>query len=196
MTVTGIFAIILTVIFLLDTFVFVPKGTKIWTKEHALNGDKTGYITQALKLDYTKIIKGQVWRLFSQVFLHVGVLHIAFNILAILIVGYALESTVGWVKTICCFFFSALFSGIIMAFGLKFDDGEGASTGIYGMIALYMVLAVKEHTVFFSNLHWIFVLVLGIYTVMGMVLSKIDRLEHFTGFAGGLLYSIVLLFLL
>jgi rhomboid protease GluP len=196
MIATIILVSIIALMFVLDTFIFVPKGTKIFTKEHLLAGDKVGYITKALKLDYTKIIKGQVWRLFTQVFLHVGIFHIAFNSLALLIVGYALETTIGWQKTILGFFFSAFFSGLIMAFGLKFEDGEGASTGIYGLIAMYIMVAIKEHNLLFSNLSWIFVAILGIYTVVGMLLSKIDRWEHSTGFIGGIIYSVFILHLI
>jgi membrane associated rhomboid family serine protease len=119
-----------------------------------------------------------------------------FNSLALLIVGYALETTIGWQKTILGFFFSAFFSALIIAFGLKFEDGEGASTGIYGLIAIFIMVAIKEHTILFSNLHWSCILLLGIYTVVGMLLSNIDRFEHSTGFIGGIIYSAIILYML
>lgn len=183
---------IILLLFILDTFVCIPKETKVFTKAHLMDGDKVGYITKALKLNYTKIKKGQIWRLFSQVFLHVGIPHLVFNCLAILFAGYALESTIGWEKTILGFFFSAFFSGLVMAFGLKFEDGEGASTGIYGLIAMFIMTTIMEHTVFFSNLHWIFIVLLGIYTVVGMLIDNINRWEHSSGFVGGILYSLLL----
>ena len=190
---TVAFVIVITVIFILDTFVLLPKGTKIFTKSHLIDGDKTGYVTKALKLDYSKIVKGQVWRLFSQVFLHVGLPHLIFNCTATLAVGSALETTVGTAKTALCFFFSALFSGLFMAFGLKFCDGQGASTGIYGLIAMFVFVAVKGHTVMFSSLHPIFIAYIGIYTVVGMFINRIDRWEHSTGFLGGIIISFILL---
>lgn len=188
---TVAFVIVITVIFILDTFVLLPKGTKILTKAHLIDGDKTGYITKALKLDYSKIKKGQIWRLFSQVFLHVGFPHLIFNCTATLAVGYALETTVGTAKTALCFFFSALCSGIFMAFGMKFCDGQGASTGIYGLIAMFIFVAVKEHTVMFSSLHPVFIAYIGVYTVAGMFINRIDRLEHSSGFLGGIIFSLI-----
>ena len=187
-----VFVLVTVLTFILDTFVFLPKGTKILTKPHLIDGDKVGYITKALKLDYRKIKKGQVWRLFSQVFLHVGLPHLIFNCSALLVVGYALETEIGTIKTALCFFFSALFSGLIMAFGLKFTDGQGASTGIYGLIAMFIFFAIKNHTVFFSDLHWIFLILLTIYTVFGMLINKIDRWEHSTGFFGGIIFSFII----
>lgn len=189
-SITFISAIVLA--FILDTFVLLPKGTKLFTKAHLIDGDKLGFIAQALKLNYKKIKKGQVWRLFSQVFLHVGLPHLIFNSTAILAVGYALETSVGSLKTALCFFFSALFSGLIMAFGLKFDDGQGASTGIYGLIAMFIFIAIKEHTVMFSALHPVFIAYIAIYTVVGMFINRIDRWEHSTGFIGGIIFSLIL----
>lgn len=188
---TVAFVIVITVIFILDNFILLPKDTKIFTKSHLIDGDKTGYVTKALKLDYSKIIKGQVWRLFSQVFLHVGLPHLIFNCTATLAVGFALETTVGTAKTALCFFFSALCSGIFMAFGMKFCDGQGASTGIYGLIAMFIFVAVKEHTVMFSSLHPVFIAYIGVYTVAGMFINRIDRLEHSSGFLGGIIFSLI-----
>ena len=188
---TVAFVIAITVVFILDTFVLLPKGTKIFTKAHLIDGDKSGYITKALKLDYYKIKKGEIWRLFSQVFLHVGLPHLIFNCTATLTVGFALETTVGTAKTALCFFFSSLISGIFMSFGIKFCDGQGASTGIYGLIAMFIFMAVKHHTVIFSTLHPVFIAYIAIYTVAGMFINRIDRLEHSSGFLGGLIFSLV-----
>lgn len=188
---TVTFVVVIIVAFILDNFILIPKGTKIFTKAHLIDGDKTGYVTKALKLDYSKIVKGQVWRLFSQVFLHVGLPHLIFNCTATLAVGYALETTVGTTKTAICFFFSALVSGLFMAFGIKFCDGQGASTGIYGLIAMFVFYSIKSHTVMFSSLHPVFIAYIGIYTVAGMFINRIDRLEHSSGFLSGIMFSLI-----
>ena len=90
-----ILAAVIDICFILDTFVFVPKGVDKFSRQHILDGDKTGALTKALKMSCTKIKKGQVWRLVTQVFLHVGLAHIVFNTAALLIVGCALGSTLG-----------------------------------------------------------------------------------------------------
>ena len=184
---------IITLLFIFDTFIFLPRDVKIISREHLLDGDKSGYITGALKLSYSKIKQGQVWRLISQVFLHVGIPHLVFNIFAILVAGDALEPTTGWLKMMVGFFFSAFFSSLIMAFGLHFEDGEGASTGIYGLLAMYMVLAIRNRSVLFSGLPWYLVVLLGVFAVVGMCTGRINRWEHATGFFGGLLFSILFL---
>lgn len=113
-----ILAAVIDICFILDTFVFVPKGVDKFSRQHILDGDKTGALTKALKMSCTKIKKGQVWRLVTQVFLHVGLAHIVFNTAALLIVGCALGSTLGSGRMLACFFFSAFCSACIMAFVL------------------------------------------------------------------------------
>jgi len=145
-----------------------------------------------LHLSEKKIKKGQVWRLVSSSLLHIGTWHIISNVTATLIVGYAVESRLGSLKTALCFTVSVLVSGLFMAFVYKLQEGEGASTGIYGLIAVFVVLAVKNSTVFFSPVPTIPLIILAIYTVGGMLVGKATAFEHISGFAGGLLIGLVL----
>lgn len=191
-----ILAAVIDICFILDTFLFVPKGVDKFSRQHILDGDKTGALTKALKMSCTKIKKGQVWRLVTQVFLHVGLAHIVFNTAALLIVGCALGSTLGSGRMLACFFFSAFCSACIMAFVFKFDDGEGASTGIYGMIATYLLMALKERDLFFSPVPAVLIVLLLIYAVIGMLTNPIDRREHADGFLGGIIFGIVFVYLI
>lgn len=187
------FCAIILVIYLLDNFVIIPKTETVTLKEKLWAGHNKGYINHALHLSEKKIKKGQVWRLVSSSLLHIGTWHIVSNITATLIVGYAVESQLGAVKTGLCFIGSAFISGLYMAFVFKLHEGEGASTGIYGLIAVFVILAVKNGTVFFSPVPIIALVVLAIYTVGGMLLGKATAWEHISGFIGGLLMGFILI---
>lgn len=78
----------------------------------------------------------------------------------------------------------------------KLHEGEGASTGIYGLIAVFVILAVKNGTVFFSPVPPLALIVLAIYTVGGMFMGKATAWEHISGFAGGLLMGLVFVVLM
>ena len=181
------------VIFILDNFIIIPKTATVTLKEKLWSGHNKGYINHALHLSEKKIKKGQVWRLVSSSLLHIGTWHIISNITATLIVGYAVESQLGSLKTALCFIGSAFISGLYMAFVYKLHEGEGASTGIYGLIAVFVMLAVKNGTVFFSPVPAIALIVLAIYTVGGMFMGKATAWEHISGFAGGLLMGFILI---
>ena len=187
------FCAIIFVIFILDNFIIIPKTESVTLKEKLWSGHNKGYINHALHLSEKKIKKGQVWRLVSSSLLHIGTWHIISNITATLIVGYAVESQLGSLKTALCYIGSAFISGLYMAFVYKLHEGEGASTGIYGLIAVFVMLAVKNGTVFFSPVPTIALIVLAIYTVCGMFMGKATAWEHISGFAGGLLMGFILI---
>ena len=187
------FCAIILAIYIIDNFIVIPKTDTVTLKEKLWTGHNKGYINHALHLSERKIKKGQVWRLVSSSLLHIGTWHIISNITATLIVGYAVESQLGSLKTALCFIGSAFISGLYMAFVYKLQEGEGASTGIYGLIAVFVMLAVKNGTVLFSGLPILALIVLAVYTVGGMLVGKATAFEHISGFVGGLLMGLILI---
>ena len=185
------FCAVILVIFILDNFFLIPKSESV-TRKEMFFGHNKGYINRALRLSETKIKNGQVWRLFSSALLHVGVPHVVTNTAATLIVGYAVESELGWLKTMICYVGSALVSGLFMAFVYKLDEGEGASPGIFGLIAVFLILAVKHGTVFFSNLPLVALIILAVYIVTGIITNKTVICEHLSGFVGGMLTGLLI----
>ena len=187
------FCAIIFIIYILDNFIIIPKTETVTLKEKLWAGHNKGYINRTLHLSEKKIKKGQVWRLVSSSLLHIGAWHIISNITATLIVGFAVESQLGAAKTAICYIAAAFISGLWMTFVCKLNEGEGASPGIYGLIAVFIILAVKNGTVFFSSVPLFALIVLAIYTISGMLLGKITAMEHISGFAGGLLMGFVLM---
>lgn len=187
------FCTIIFVIYLLDNFLIIPKAETVTLKEKLWSGHNKGYINNALHLSEKKIKSGQLWRLMSSSLLHIGTWHIVSNITAMLIVGYAVESQLGLLKAAICFVGSVLISGLYMAFVYKLQEGEGASTGIYGLIAVFTMLAIKNGTIMFSNVPLIALIILAIYTIGGMLVGKTTAFEHISGFAGGLLFGLILI---
>ena len=187
------FCAIIVVFYILDNFIVIPKTAAVTLKEKLWIGHNKGYINHALHLSEKKIKKGQVWRLVSSSLLHVGTWHIISNVVATLIVGYAVESQLGPVKTTLCFIGATIVSGLFMSFVYKLQEGEGASTGIYGLVAVFVMLAIKNGTVFFSPVPTIALIILAIYTVGGMFMGKATAWEHISGFAGGLLMGFILI---
>ena len=187
------FCAIIFVIYILDNFLIIPKTETVTLKEKVWVGHNKGYINHALHLSEKKIKKGQVWRLVSSTLLHIGTWHIISNITATLIVGYAVESQLGTINTTICFVGSALVSGLFMVFVYKLQEGVGASTGIYGLIAVFVMISIKNGTIMFSGLPLVTLIVLAIYTIGGMVIDKTTAFEHISGFVGGLLFGLILI---
>ena len=185
------FCVVLFVIYILDNFFIIPKTETVTFKEKLWAGHNKGYINRALHLSPKRIKKGEIWRLVSSSLLHIGTWHIVSNITAMLIVGYVVESQLGFIKTAICFIGSVLISGLFMAFVYNLQEGEGASTGIYGLIAAFIMLTIKSGTLMFSGVPVIALIILGIYTVGGMLVGKATAFEHISGFTGGLLFGVI-----
>ena len=186
------FCAVIVAVYLLDTFLLLPEGVTVSRKEKLLTGHNKGYLNRALRLSDEKIKKGEVWRLVSSALLHVGTFHILTNAAAFLIVGYAVETQIGTGKTLLCYLASAFLSGLFMAFVYHLHEGEGASPGIYGLVAVFAILAVKNGTVLFSGVPAALLVVLAIYTAVGLFGGKTTLCEHLSGLAGGALIGLLL----
>ena len=186
------FCAVMIAVYILDTFFLIPKGVPVTRKEKLLTGHSKGLLNRALRLSDEKIRKGQVWRLVSSALLHVGTFHILTNAAAFLIVGYAVETQLGTVKTLLCYLASALISGLFMAFVYHLREGEGASPGIYGLVAVFAILALKNGTVLFSGVPVALLIVLAVYAVVGLFGGKATLCEHLSGLAGGALIGFLL----
>ncbi|MBR3437971.1 MAG: rhomboid family intramembrane serine protease [Clostridia bacterium] len=186
------FCAVIIAVYILDTFFLIPKNVTVSRKEKLFTGHNKGCLNRALHLSEQKIRKGEVWRLVSSALLHVGTLHILTNTAAMLIVGFAVETQLGAMKTLLCYLGSAFVSGLFMAFIYKLQEGEGASTGIFGLIAVFVILSVRNGTVLFSGLPVALLIVLAVYTVIGFFGGKTTLCEHLSGFAGGALIGLIL----
>ncbi|TYP86470.1 membrane associated rhomboid family serine protease [Blastococcus xanthinilyticus] len=78
---------------------------------------------------------GEPWRLLTAAFLHIGLLHLVLNMLALLVFGSELERQLGRVRYLSLYLVSALGgSTAIQLFGDPLRPVAGASTAIYGLL--------------------------------------------------------------
>ena len=189
---TIFFCAVIIAVYILDTFFLLPKSVTVSRKEKLLTGHNKGRLNRALRLSDEKIRQGEVWRLVSSALLHVGTLHILTNAAAFLIVGYAVETQIGTVKTLLCYLVSAFLSGLFMAFVYRLHEGEGASPGIYGLVVVSVILAVKNGTVLFFGLSVSLLVILAVCTVVSLFGGKTTFYKHLSCLARGTLIGLLL----
>ncbi len=180
----------LLLIFLLDTFWLVPQGVKILTKAHLLDGDKSGALTVRLKLVTSRVKTGEIWRPLTSMFLHAGIPHIAYNLICLITLGCLLEPVIGPWKLLGLFVGAGFVSALCMMALIQIEDGLGASTGIYGLFGVLLVLTVRFPNLLtaITPLHWVW---FAVMVVLGFCMDSVTRLEHFTGMVGGILLALV-----
>jgi membrane associated rhomboid family serine protease len=88
----------------------------------------------------------EYYRAFTAVWLHANVLHIFFNMIALLIVGPAVEVLLGKTRFLALYLIAGL-GGSVCSYLLSPPNvaGIGASGAIMGVLGAYVVLGVRRH---------------------------------------------------
>ena len=97
--------------------------------------------------DNSMILQGQVWRLVTPIFLHVGIIHLAFNSYAIYIIGPQIECFFGPVRFLCIYLLSGIY-GVLFSFALSAAPSAGASGAIFGLIGTQAVFFYRYRNAF------------------------------------------------
>jgi len=136
------------------------------------------------------ILAGQLWRFFTPALLHGSIMHIAFNMYAIAVIGAALEQRFGQGRFLALYAAGA-FSGNVFSFLLSPDPSLGASTAIFGLLGAEIVFFYQNREIFGNRARAALQNVLtiaGINLLIGLS-PGIDNWGHLGGLAGGLLFT-------
>jgi rhomboid protease GluP len=132
---------------------------------------------------------GDYWRLFTANFLHIGLMHLAFNLYALYIVGTEVEMFYGPARFLVIYLLTGL-SGAIASYAFTYGLSAGASTAIFGLIGTLVAFFVRNRDVFgemsrsrLTNL----MVVIAINVFYGMSVGTIDNWGHAGGFIGGVI---------
>lgn len=97
-------------------------------------------LERALALWPPAVADGEVYRLLSSAFMHFGLTHIAFNMLALYFVGPPLEIALGRMRFIALYLLSAL-GGSVLVYLLTFNAlTAGASGAVFGLFGATFVV--------------------------------------------------------
>jgi membrane associated rhomboid family serine protease len=130
---------------------------------------------------------GEDWRLITSAFLHIGITHLALNMLALLLFGSELERALGRWRYLAVYLLSALGGSVaIQLFGDPIVPVAGASGAIWGLMGAFAVLAVTQR----GDVRGI-VTLLAINLAISVFVPGISLLGHLGGFVAGVLSAAV-----
>lgn len=137
------------------------------------------------------IVQGQVWRLFTANFLHIGLPHLLFNMYAIYVLGPEMEALYGSPRFLTIYLLSGL-SGSIASFALNTGLGlsAGASTSLFGIIGAMIAFYARNRERFGGRGRQrlnSYLTLAGLNLIISISIPSIDMLGHAGGFAGGLI---------
>jgi rhomboid protease GluP len=131
------------------------------------------------------VANGRWWTLITAVYLHGGLLHIAFNMLAVYQVGPLVERLFGAYRFFLIYTVSGLLGALISTL-MGTHLTVGASGAIFGLMGalIYYGHRVGELPRFLPILRWA-----AINFLLGIVTPQVDNWGHAGGFVGGILIA-------
>lgn len=130
------------------------------------------------------------WRLFTAMFVHIGLIHLLFNMWALHLFGRNIEQRFGKARFLALYLGAGLLGS---AASLAFTAGgirAGASGGVFGIFGAWVAVFVqhRRHPQARGQLSSLFVLV-GINLAFGFTIRGIDNAAHLGGLAAGFLIA-------
>ena len=123
------------------------------------------------------------YRLITVALTHAGLLHLGFNMYALMVLGNPLEAAFGTRKLLLVFFFSLLTGSLTSAyFASATSYSVGASGAIFGLFGAMVTVGNRIG----AEVRSIYVII-GINFAIGFILGGIDWKAHLGGLIGGLI---------
>ncbi|WP_058307448.1 rhomboid family intramembrane serine protease [Gracilibacillus massiliensis] len=134
------------------------------------------------------MLEGEWWRVITSMFLHIGFLHLALNMLALYFIGTLVERIYGNVRFLVIYFLAGIAGGMA-SFALNPSIAAGASGALFGLFGALLFFGIKYPRVFFKTmgLNVIFIVILNI--VFGFSVQQIDNGAHIGGLIAGFIAS-------
>ena len=139
-------------------------------------------------------MKAEEWyRFFTGVFLHDNLLHLIANCIALYAVGNILEKKVKSYWFLFVFYFGHLMANIILAGFANYSSNNGASAGIYSLIAFIVVLYLRNPVNIELSANRISVICLMLYAILSIFYGWFTATIHSVAFAWGIAVSLFLI---
>ena len=143
-------------------------------------------LIRAGALDSYLVAAGQWWRLLTCIFVHIGLIHVLFNMFALLSVSSFLEEELGPARYLSLFLLSGLGGSITSDVFHVRVLSAGASGAIFGLIGFSILYFRRQGSARGRDIQ-AFMIRWAIYAFVFGLFFRADNYAHAGGFAAGLL---------
>jgi rhomboid protease GluP len=137
-------------------------------------------------LESSLVAAGQWWRLLTCVFVHIGLIHVIFNMFALLSVSSFLEEELGSARYLSLFLLSGLGGSMASDFLHVRVISAGASGAIFGLIG-FSILYFRRQGSARGRVIQTFMIRWAVYAFIFGLFVRADNYGHAGGFVAGLL---------
>lgn len=137
------------------------------------------------------VAQGAAWRLLTSMFLHSGLIHLSFNMLALYFLGSLAEEAFGHWRFFALYLLSGLSGGVAyLYFGSFGQPAVGASGAIFGLLGGVFGYAIQRGTFSWQNpLIRQLLILTAINLWLGFSIPNISNTAHMGGLVGGLVFG-------
>lgn len=139
----------------------------------------------------TLIQAGEVWRLLASTFIHIGIIHLAFNLYALWALGPLTEESLGHRRFFMIYILSGL-GGSMASYLFSPALSAGASGAIFGLLGALLYYSYKRPSLWKSGLGMNLVVVILVNLGFGLVQPGIDNFAHLGGLITGTITCVLL----
>jgi rhomboid protease GluP len=132
---------------------------------------------------YSIFILHEWWRLVTAMFLHGGLIHIGFNMMALMQLGPAMEELYGSARYLFFYVVTGAF-GFLVSAGMG-NHSLGASGAILGLVGLMLAVTTKRGGAYMHELRSRLIRSVVILFVLGFMGMGMDNYAHGAGLAAG-----------
>jgi len=138
-----------------------------------------------LMLSGAEVSRGAVWELFTSLFMHANIIHLGFNMVALLYIGTACENYLGGRMVLTTYFAGGL-AGNLLSLALipPTTYSLGASGAIFSLLGLLAITEYRRTHQLLSSLGW--AIIIFVVSSVGLA-GAVNMFAHFGGLAAGLL---------
>lgn len=158
-------------------------------------GFRGGPLVQAGAVYGPAVADGEWYRLITAAFLHLGVLHLAFNMYALYLFGPILEQLYGRIEYAVLYVLCALGGSVLTILLAPQSAAAGASGAIFGLFGLAFVVSRRHHAALGREARYLFSQA-GSLLVLNLVITFLIPGISWTGHVGGLVTGAVIGFFL
>ncbi|MDR3575413.1 MAG: rhomboid family intramembrane serine protease [Anaerolineaceae bacterium] len=139
------------------------------------------------------ILAGEFWRFITPLFLHASIIHIAFNMYALFILGPGLERFYGHKRFLALYMIGGFAGNVLSFLFLPGAESIGASTAIFALVAAQGIFIYKNRFLFGSRARSLLINTLGIVIInfaFGLApQTNVDNFGHLGGLLSGLAFA-------
>lgn len=133
---------------------------------------------------------GNPLRLFTSIFLHIGILHYLMNVWALKLLGEQVEKFYGHIKVLLIFIYSGVIGNLLSLILMDSNViSAGASGAIFGLMGAILYFAINQRTYMGEALKKEILPVIIINILLGFMVTGINMYAHIGGLIGGMLIS-------